>query len=469
MIPDLLYFLLAGGALSAAFIPVFTEYLSKEEEKVAWKVASTIANLLIILTIAGVLLEEIFAPYLVSLLAFGFKGETFKLCVLLTRIMVPMVIFTALSALCTGILHSYKHFLAPAIAYIFYDIPIILATFILGYRFGIIGVSLGVLIGALGLVLVQLPAIYRRGWYYQFILDLSHPGVKKIIKLFVPAMLGLAISQINLFIIPKVFSTRFSPGIVTYLEYTIRIVMLPFGIFAMAISQAVFPTLVTHLSENKITNFRSTFSQGINSIFFFSFPSTAGLMLLSFPIIYLLYYGGKFTISDVQNASYILSFFALAVIGLSGIQVIARGFYAHQNTLTPMKIGLFCLFVNIILCIILPRTSLSFKGLPLAVSTTSILNFVILGVVFQKRYKMIDLKLITISFLKITTASLIMGIIILLISPYIQIIFKGENLLSYGVRLGALMIIGAVVYVLSATLLKIEEMKKLVQIFKRKG
>lgn len=404
---DLLYFLLAGGALSAAFIPVFTEILSKEGKEKAWVVASKTFNILIAVTFLGLLCWEIFTPILVKLIAPGFDKKTTLLCILLTRITLPMVLFTVTSAFCAAILNSFKHFAAPTYAYVFYNLPIIAATFIFGPKIGIIGLPFGVLIGALGLVLIQIPVLIKQGIKYFFIFQYQDVYVKKMIKLFLPAMLGLSISQFNLVMIPQFFASQFSHGVVTYFNYANRVIMLPFGIFAVAIATAVFPNLSEHIQKNDLENFKKTLVKGINATLFLILPSTAFLIVLSNPVIKLLYYGGKFKDSDINTTAQILMYYSIGLLALSLLQTITRGFYSRQDTATPVKIGIISLPLNLILGFILTKTSLGFNGIPLATSITLTFNLIILFFILRKQLNGIMGKFLFVSFLKIFLGTLI--------------------------------------------------------------
>lgn len=466
-IPDLLYFLLAGGALSAAFIPVFTDYLTKGEKKEAWKIASSIANLLIILVASGIMIILIFADKLVPLIVPGYNEQTMKLAIFLTRIMCPAVLFFVLSALCSAILNSYQHFKTPAFAFIFYDVPIILGCLILGPKIGIVGMSLGVLIGAIMLVLLQLPVIIKMGWDYKFILNLSHPGVKRILKLFLPAMFGLLISQVNLFMIPQFFGSKLSSGVNTYLRLATRIIYVPLGIFAVAISTAIFPFLASQVSLNDKTAFRNTLTRGICFSFFLSLPSTAGVIVLSKPIIRVLFQGGGFKVVDVEKTSFLLLFLSIGLIGLSTLQVITRGFYANFDTKTPVKVGVISLFLNIFLCYFLTNSYLKSSGLGLAVSLTSMFNMSILIFIIHKKMKGIDVKRILNSFLKSVFVSIVMGLICHFIYIHLEK-FLGISLKSAAFNLFLVMIIGILSYFSMAFLLRTEETKYIVEMLKER-
>jgi putative peptidoglycan lipid II flippase len=461
---DILYLLLAGGALSAAFIPVFTEYLVKEKKEEAYSVASSIANILIIASLAGILIWEFFTPFFVKIVAPGFDEKTNLLCSYLTRITLPMVIFTVLSALLSGILNSYQHFTAPSLAFIFYNIPIIIFTFFLGPKIGIVSVPYGVLLGSFLLVAIQVPFLIKKGVKYKFILDYKSEGVRKIIKLFIPAMLGLSLSQINLILIPQFFASYFSDGVITYLNYANRIIMLPFGIFAVAISTAVFPTLSREIQENRKKDFQRTLSRAISSTFFFSLPSTFGLIILSNEIIKLLYWGGEFSLKDVKETGEILAFFSIGLFALSAIQVLTRGFYSQQDTSTPVKVGFVSLFINLGLCYSLGKSSLKENGLPLATSLTSLFNMSVLTFILRDK---LNFKILFSSFSKSLFSSLGMGIFIFILNNILKNFLKGGFLSLIFLKISILMFLGGIVYFIFSLILKSEDSLTIFKILKK--
>lgn len=463
-VPDLLYYLLAGGALSAAFIPVFTDYLTQKKEEEAWKIASSLANLLIILTSLGIVLGIIFAHRLYLLLAPGFDAKTMSLCVLCGRIMFSMVLFFILSALCSGILNSLQHFTTPAAAFIVYNIPIILACFILGPKIDIIAMPLGVLTGAIAMVAIQLPVIMKKGMHYCFILNLSHPGVKRVIQLFIPAMIGLSISQLNLFNIPYYFGSGVGEGAVTYLRFANRLIFLPLGVFASAIAISVFPTLSIQVSEGAMKSFKRTLAKGIRATFLFSLPSTVGLIILREPIVRLLFQHGKFTSADTEATAYALLFFSLGIFAHSALQVITRGFYSFQDAITPVKVGLATVGLNILFCLLFQRglqigncLIKGVGGIALAPSLTATINLLILFSLLRKKVGGIDTKGISICFIKYLFASIIMGIVCLLISQGVEEFIGVSHLLGVATQVGLAMVGGVIVYTLLIFLLKMED------------
>ncbi|HEY3418059.1 MAG TPA: lipid II flippase MurJ, partial [Armatimonadota bacterium] len=276
LVPDMLYYLLAGGALSAAFIPVFAGYLAKDQHEDANRVGSTIANLMLIAVLIGLVFLFIFTPQVVQVIAHGYApgSPKFNLTVILAREMCAMIIFTALSSLLTGILNSYHHFLMPTVIWNTYNLGLIFGIAVLskihtpahlpaflhwqGNTLGIHGAALGVLIGALSLVVFQLPAVFKYGFRYAPIIDLTHEGVRRVLLLFAPVVVGLALVQINQLAIPQIIGSILPDGAVTDIRVANRLVLLPLGLFATAISVAAFPRLSQQASLGEKRGFSET-------------------------------------------------------------------------------------------------------------------------------------------------------------------------------------------------------------------
>ncbi len=465
---DFLYFLLAGGALSAAFIPVFTEYINRDEKEEGWRVASNVFCVLFAATLIGITLWGIFTPAFVRFMVKGYDEKTTQLCIYLTRCLLPMVIFTVMSALASAVLNAYKVFGAPAYAYVFYNIPITVATLVLGPRLGIVGLVYGVLLGAAGLVFIQIPALLKLGMKLTMNFSLKDPSLRLMIKLFIPAMLGLSISQFNLIFIPQFFASHFSHGVVTYFNYANRIIMLPYGIFAMAVSTVVFPTLSDMVHQKEPEKFRDMLARGISAMFFFSFFSTAVLVVLREPVIELLYLGGEFGKSDVHSTANILMSYAAGLFALSTLQVVTRGFYAHQDTATPVKVGFISLGINIVIAAILMKTPLAYEGIPLATSAALVFNVLVLLFLLRRKLSGINGGAIFVSFVKNLFASFIAGIVMFVLYPVIYDALPFTGLKQTGVALLATLGISGCVFLLLCAALRVPEIKILIGMVKSK-
>jgi len=445
-VPDLLYILASGGAMTAAFIPIYSELIEKDKKEKAWRLAGSVVNISFIVIVPLIILGIIFAPQLTRVIVPGFNNhpETFNLCVEIMRIIFPMVILTSLSALCNGILQSHNHFTTPAVAWSLHNIGIISAAVLLHGILGIKGLGYGVLLGAFSMVAVQVPAIIKKGVRYRFTLGRGSPETKRVLKLFLPAMLGLSISQINLLIMPITFGSYMGEGAVTALQGGIRLLLLPLGIFGNAISMAIFPTLSRQAGSGRMDEFKGTLAKGISATFAFSLPSMVVFLLLGLPIVRFLFGGGQFSVADCEATSYALLFYAIGLPAHTAIQVISRGYYSMKDTRTPLFIGLFSLLViTIPFCIgllgintfsvnvlgnavslgplmwffrISPfyylgglLQNLTYGGVALSVSLATLFNFIALLIILIWRVPGIRMGEILVSFMRVGIAACVSG------------------------------------------------------------
>lgn len=454
-IPDFLYYLLVGGALSSAFIPVFSSYLATDQEEDGWQVVSTILNIVMVLMLIGIILGLIFTPQLIALLVPGFTGEAFDLTVLLTRVMFAQSFFMALNGISQGVLHSYKHFFAPALGSVLYNLGIIIIGILLVDKIGILGFSIGVVVGAMLNFLVQIPVLLKIGIKYKPIVNLKHPGVKKIFTLILPVFIGLSVTHLNLFV-NQYLASSLSYGMISALRAAQRIMQLPIGVFAIAVALAVFPTLTGHAARKEEKEFKATMSLGVRTVIFITLPAAVGLIALRVPIVRAMFQQGEFTAANTEATAYALLFYSLGLIGYSAQQVLNRAFYALQDTKSPVTIGIVTIIINIVLNFILIKP-LGHGGLALAYSIAGLVNMVLLLYYLRKKIGHIDGREMLRSFAKTFAASIFMGIIVY----FTVYLFE----LNFGVQSKVLQItevllgvgVGALVYIVLVSRMKMEE------------
>ena len=429
MVPDLLYYLLAGGAVSAAVIPVFSSYIRRKEETESWRAANIILTLYGLCALVGVGLIVIFARPLVSVVAPGFGKELgpeqVAECARYVRLLAPMVVFTVLSAFFTGILQAHRHFTAPAFAWIVYNFGIIGGAFFggmvvsqrAGTEAGLAVLCLGVVCGAVLLVAVQLPSMIARGFHYRPSLDLSHPGAREVIRLFLPYMAGLAFTQICLLWLPSFFGSWFESG-VTSLRYANRLVVLPLGLFGVAISTAVFPSLADRMDAGDVNEFRRLFSTTIRAVFVLSVPCAAALFVLAGPVLRLLWKGGEFGESAVAAAEFSLLFYIASLIGLAGLQIVNRAFYSVKDTRTPPLVGIGYTILIVGLAIALMHTRLQYAAIAAATSVGTSVGLLVMFGLLRRKLDGIDGRAIAVSFVRVSIASVVLGLVALAVSRW---------------------------------------------------
>lgn len=467
-IPNLLRRLVGEGALTASFIPVYSEYLHQKSKKESDELVSasfTILTLSLII-IAG--LGIIFSPWIVKVMAYGFTKdiEKFKLTVLLTRIMFPYIFFIGLVALAMGILNSWKHFMAPALAPVLLNISIIFSAFLFYNFFSepIISLALGVLLGGLTQLCWQIPFIRRRGIKIRFLFRPAHPGVRRIALLMAPSVFGLGVTQLNVLV--STFLASYLPeGSISYLYYADRLLEFPMGIFAIAIATAVLPTMAEQSAQNDISGMKETLSFALRLTFFVTLPAMAGLIVLRQPIISLLFERGAFTAQAAAMTGQALLFYALGLVFFAGVRIIVPAFYSLQDAKTPVKVAFLALLVNAGLGAIL-MFPLRHSGLALATSLAAGVNFSLLLIILKRKLGRMGAKKIMRSFAQSLSASLVMGIVIYLVS--IPEAWKSGQFLYKILFLSGVIFLGIFTYMGLSYILRSEENDAIMEIVKRR-
>jgi putative peptidoglycan lipid II flippase len=377
-IPNLLRKLFGEGAISNAFIPVLTDYLTEDGQDEGLRLARSalfvMSILLVVLSICGILL----APLIVKVVAPGFLSSPGKipLTVTLTRIMFPYIFFIGLVALCMGILNVFGHFAAPALAPVLLNLAMICSViFICPYLSNpVMGLAIGVIIGGILQLGLQLPFMIRKGLVLRPKGKLFHPGLKKIGVLMLPVIFGGAVYQVNV-LIGGLLGSLLKEGSVSYLYFADRLVQFPLGIFAIAAATAVLPSLSRQAASNDVDALKDTFGYAVRLIIFLTIPSMVGLIILREPIVALLLFSSLAT----QLTAQALLYYAMGLGAFSAVKIVAATFFALKDTRTPVVMALVSIVANIVLGVILMRP-LAHGGLALATSLASILN---LGLLVQ--------------------------------------------------------------------------------------
>jgi putative peptidoglycan lipid II flippase len=476
-IPNLLRRLFAEGTLTIAFIPIFTEYLTNKSKKESFELARIVLTLLAIILALITILGVLVSPWIVRIQAFGFGGSGIKydLTVLLTRITFPYIFFVSLVAFFMGVLNSLRRFAAPAAAPIFLNVGIIGAAYLIspGLPDPIVGVAVGVLIGGFLQVALQLPWMFREGFRLFPRWEPTHPAVKRIGLLMLPAVFGSAVYQFNQFI-GTLLASFLAEGSVSWLYYADRLVQFPLGIFAIAISTAALPSLSIQAAKKDLDQFGHTLSHALRLVFFITLPSMVGLIVLGGPIIQLLLERGAFNSYSARMTNYALVFYAVGLWAFSGIRVMVSGFYALQDAKTPVKIAVVAVVANLVLSLCLAfMTPLRHGGLALALSVASSLQFCLLVFFIKKKIRISELRDVLISVLKSTLAAVVMGLVVYYCHTLWLKMGSGAGLWGMITSLTGLIVIGMIVYFAVARILGCRELTSISEIFrpmlKKKG
>jgi putative peptidoglycan lipid II flippase len=473
-IPNLLRDLFAEGALSAAFVTTFTQVLETKGEREAFRLSNRVATALIFVLGIICVIGWIFAPSIVNLLAPGFFDVPGKaeLTVHLTRIMIPFLLLIALAAKAMGILNARNNFAVPALAPVFFNLGSILGGLFLGYSAGpllgltpIEGMAFGTLVGGFLQFAVQWPSLRRAGFRYRPMLSLSDPGVRQIMSLMGPAIIGTAAVQINVFVNTNFASSIIDPatgavanGPVSWLSYAFRFMQFPIGIFGVAVATATLPPLSRSIAREDTNEFRQTLAHGLALVFLLCIPSAAGLAVLGRPIVALIFEHGKFTSFDTVQTANALAAYSLGLAGYAAVKVLSPAFYALNDARTPMLISLASIAVNYIMNSILVGP-FGHVGLAFSTSTVALVNALLLALFMRRRLGRLEGARLSSTILRICSASIAMAAAAGLVSTFVLTLPLHGTALQL-VRVAASMTLAAVVFYLSCRALRIEELSE---------
>ena len=469
-IPDFIYNTLIGGAIATAFIPVFSSYLAKGEAERAWRTNSAFSTwgLMIMLLLVG--LAFAFTQPLLSLIT-SYGPEQMYLPVALTRITLVQALFMALSAIATGILQSYQHFTWPAIGTLLYNVCILLFGVALAAPiearwpgYGIAGFSIGVVAGAIATLVVQVPMLIKVGFRYKPALDASDPGLRRMVRLLIPVLVGLSVSQINV-LVTQYLATGLEDGVLSSLRVANRFMQLPLGLFAVSICVAIFPTMAKQAAKGDYEELKKSMSLALRTSLFVIIPSAVGMIVLREPILRLLFeFSGKFTPQDTVVCGQALLYYCLGLPGYAATYSLIRVFYALQNTKTPITISIIAIVINAVLSFLLVGRW-QHIGLALAYSISGWAQCALLALFLRRRVGQMGGRAMASSLVRTGLATLVMGLTVA------GAAWACEEFIGAGSKLGQLLQVsagvglGMAVFALAAWLMKMEEMRIVVDLF----
>lgn len=389
-IPNLLRHLVGEGSTNSAVVPVLARLDEQNRKQEFWQVANCLLNLLIVILAGLTLLGELFAPFIVRILAPGFIRDPLKLdlTIRLTRLLFPYLLLIGLSAYAMAVLNSLKHFILPALAPCLLNISLIISALILCPRLSepTNALAWGVLIGGMLQLLIQVPLLVKGGLFKKRNWCLRHPKVKEIGRLFLPRTLGITVYQTNIFVDSILASLAWivGQGAVAALYYASRIVQFPLALFGLALAQVALPTLSGLAAKEDYLQLKNIVSFSLRSVFTMMVPATVGIMVLSHPLIKILFERGSFTSYSTDMTASVLLFYCWGLTGYAGIKILASCFYSLKDTLTPVKVAAWALLINIVLNLIL-MWPLKVMGLALATAISATFNFILLLFTLSKR------------------------------------------------------------------------------------
>lgn len=406
-IPDLVFNFLILGAITSAFIPIFTDYIAKKDLKEGYKITNSLINLAVAFMVVMAVLLIIFMPYLVPLIVPKFDASRMSQTVRFSRLLMLTPIFFSISYIIGGVLNSFKRFVAYSIAPLIYNASIIFGAAVLAPRYGLIAVVYTVIVGSALHVLVQLPSAMRLGFRFQAVFFWNHPVIKRIIRLMIPRTIGMGVNQLLLVIYTAIASTL-AAGSIAAFELSNNIQTMPIVVFGTSFATAVFPTLTSKIAEKDKEGFAFFLNRSIRTIAFLLIPSSVIVILLRAQIVRLILGSGKFGWEDTKRTALTLGLFSISLLAQGAIPLLARAFYALKNTRTPMYISIVTAVISIILGYPLAK-AYGVAGLALAFSIGSFVNAILLFWYLRKIYTGIWDRAVAYSFLKIILISLVMG------------------------------------------------------------
>lgn len=466
-IPNLLRDLFAEGAMSAAFVPAFMRRLTHDGRLEAWRLGNQLLNALVVVTGALVLAGIVFAEPLVRLLAGSYATIPGKLelTVLLTRILLPFLSLVAVAAALMGMLNSLNRFFTPALSPAMYNVGIIMSGALLvplmpGLGLDrIVAIAIGALLGGIGQVAFQAPALYREGFRYRATLDPSDPGLRHILRLMGPGTLAGAAVQINL-LVNMVLATGQGTGAVSWLGYAFRVMYLPIGLFGVSIAAATLPVVSRHAAREELDGIRDAVSRALRLMLVVNVPATVGLIALGAPIVELIFERGSFTPKDTAATAAALLFYAPGLAGYSAVRIAVPCFYALGSSITPTTISMAAVTLNIALNLVLVEF-MGYRGLALGASIAALANAVTLLAVLRRRLHGLDLPRVLLAFAKIAVASTAMGAAAWMTHEALLEAWRGAELVTRLGRVSTSIAAGVAVLAATALLLRIRELEQI--------
>ena len=481
-IPNLLRDLFAEGALSSAFVTTYTQVLESKGPQEAARLSNRVTTLMVLTIGALSVVAWIAAPSIVHLLAPGFFAVPGKaeLTIELTRIMIPFLLLIALAAQAMGILNAHHRFGIPALSSSFFNIGSIVGGLLLGFVFGpfiglspIAGMAYGTLLGGFLQFAVQWPSLRRVGFRYRPALSLKDPGVRQIVSLMGPAIIGTAAVQINVFVNTNFASAIIDPatgavadGPVSWLNFAFRFMQFPIGVFGVAIATATLPPLSRSSARKDVGEFRDTLADSLGLVFLLCVPSAAGLAVLGQPIVALIFEHGRFTAFDTLQTANALAAYSIGLAGYAAIKVLSPACYALGDARTPMLISLGSILVNYVMNTLLVGP-FGHVGLALSTSAVALVNFFLLALVLRYKLARLGGRRLTRTFFRVCLASAAMAGAAWLVSAAISARLALDGFALHLVQVFSAIAVAAFVFYFACRLLKVTELDRAIEAITR--
>jgi putative peptidoglycan lipid II flippase len=477
-VPDLLFTLIAGGALASAFIPVFAGLLERNEEEQAWRIANTVLNTLLVVMIGVALVAFLLAPQITDVLVSGFTPQLKAETADLTRIMLVQPILLGIGGLFAAMQNSYQRFVLPAVGPLVYNLAIILGAVIFAPHFGVYAAAWAVVVGALLMFEIQIWGVAVESRYFRFSINWRLPEAREVLRLLGPRLIGLSAFQVMLLVTTYLASSFQFPGQppgltdagFNSITYAWALIMFPVGAIGSAVGTAIFPTLSRQSAAAQTERLEWTIRTSLRAIVFLALPATVGLILLRRPIITLLYDYGKWSQASTDATAFALMFYALAIVPLSSIEIIARAFYAMKNTLTPVLIAVVAMMLDAVLSILFIRffsRPTGQGGLALATAAATWVQLILLTRALHGSLGGIANRDLRKALTAIAIATLVMGVAVFVTLRLVGLLGLGGHAVRAFIEVAVSIGIGLAVYIVMARMLRLPEVERLESMLSR--
>ena len=483
-IPNLVRDLFAEGAMTAAFVPTFTRTLNSQGREAAWRLGNLVINALLVVTGVIVVLAIVFAEPITRVIASadivgdvlralgvatraaapgGFasvKGKL-ELTTQLTRIMMPFLTTVAVAVAVMGMLNALHRFFLPALSPAMFNVATIVCAFALVPLMPSVGlppiaaIAIATVLGGIGQIAIQWPALRKEGFRYRPVLSFRDPGVREILRLMGPGTLGLAAVQINVLVNTSLATTE-PQGAVSWLQYAFRLMYLPIGLFGVSVATASLPDLSKHAADADRTAMRRTISSGLRLMLMLNVPATIGLIVLAQPIIELLLQYGRFTSQDTAATAAALMFYSPGLVGYSAVKIASPSFYSLGDSKTPAMVSIVSILLNLVLNVMLVNV-MGYRGLALGTAIAALFNAGMLLYLLHRRLGGIDGAQIGVAFGKILVASILMGVTSYFAAAWLNQLLPAPQWHWRAVRVSIAIGAGVIVLMASARMLAIAE------------
>ena len=467
-IPDLIYSVLVVGALSTVFIPVFTTQYKKNKEK-AWNTASSMFNITLLFFAIASGIIFVFAPTVMNILSVGkFELEEIRLGTKLMRIMLGAQLILVASSFITSVLQSFKYFLFPALAPIAYNLGLISGIIFLSKDFGVFGPAIGVSIGSILHLLIQIPLMRNVKFKYSLSLSFKKNGTREIFKLMPPRIGSVLINNL-ITTINNSLAILISASAVVHLKFANQLQFFPVHLFGFSIAHASLPTLSEEADNPDLGKFKRTFLTSFHQMMFLVIPASVILFVLRVPVVRIVFGAAEFPWEATIKTSYALAFFSLSIFAQGGIYLVTRAFYALKDTYTPVRVSMFTLVINVLLSIyFINYLKLDVWSIALSFSITSTITFLTLFILFYKKVEGIELNEIIKPFIKISYAALFMGFALYLpLKVLDEYVFDTTRTINLILLTGIATVAGSITYLLITKLFKVEEIELLYRLLRK--